>query len=46
MKYTIVQSLTARGNWQVIDSNKSWDEAWRIFSDLKARNTNITYHIF
>ena len=46
MKYTIVESLSARGNWVTLETNKSWNEAWNICSDLKARNPNITYHIF
>ena len=45
MRYTIIESLTARGNWSTVDSYKSWEEAWKSFQGLKNSNPHITYHI-
>lgn len=46
MKYTVVESVSARDRWSIVDHCKSWEEAWKLFSDMKAHNPNMTYHIF
>jgi len=45
MKYTVIASLTCRGNWNTIDSKGTWAEAWALHNKLKAENPGVTYHI-
>lgn len=45
MKYTVISSYSAQGNWETEETGKTWSEAWAIASELKRQHPNMTYHI-
>lgn len=45
MKYTVIASHSARGDWNTIDTKSNWGEAWALCQGLKKENPRMTYHI-